>query len=80
MGIISECGFLLAVRDGGAADDLGVVTIKFPDFYIHSKAHICSVIPGQGLGIEFLDLNLKDRKLLASYCDYLKELTKARPA
>ena len=77
---ISERGFLLAVRDGGAAEDVGSVTIKFPEFIIHTKGYICSVLPGQGLGVEFLDLSSKDRKLLAAYCNYLQELTRARPA
>jgi len=77
---INECGFLLAVKDGGAADNEGSVTIKFPEFFIHSKGYIRSVLPGQGLGIELLDLSSKDRKLLAAYCNYLQQLTKARPA
>ncbi len=80
VGSVSECGFLLVLQSGGSAEELGAVTIQFPNFYIHTKGIFQSVIPGQGVSIEFLDMNLKDRKLLASYCAYLQRLTKARPA
>lgn len=68
---LSLSGFFLAIRDGGVADSQGIVSIKLPEWLLTVKAAIRTVVPGMGFGVEFLDMQPRDRQVLVWYCHYL---------
>ncbi len=72
---ISRCGCFLAVREGGAAESEGMITIRLPARFLRVDAAIRSVLPGQGFGMEFLAMRTEDNETLAAYCDHLRDLT-----
>ncbi len=75
---ISQGGFFLAVKDGGAAESVGRVLIRFPHRFFRAAAAIRFVQPGQGFGIEFTKMNEENEEALAAYCEQLRHLALLR--
>ena len=75
---ISQGGFFLAVKDGGAAESVGKVLIRFPHRFFRAAAAIRFVQPGQGFGIEFTKMNEENEEVLAAYCEQLRHLALLR--
>ena len=75
---ISQGGFFLAVKDGGAAESVGKVLIRFPHRFFRAAGAIRFVRPGQGFGIEFTKMDEEDEEALAAYCEHLRHLALLR--
>ncbi len=76
---ISEEGIFFSVRDGGAAENEGIVTIKLPDGFLRARAAIRSVRPGEGFGMEFLEMSPEHQAVLINYCRRLQQATASTP-
>ncbi len=75
---ISRGGFFLAVKDGGAAESVGKVLIRFPHRLFRAAGAIRFVRPGQGFGIEFTKMDEENEEELAVYCEHLRHLALLR--
>lgn len=70
---ISEGGIFFSIRDGGAAENDGIVTIKLPDGFLRARATIRSVRPGEGFGMELLEMSPENQAALIAYCQRLQQ-------
>ena len=75
---ISEEGIFFSVQEGGAAENEGIVTIKLPDGFLRARAAIRSVRPGEGFGMEFLEMSPEHHAILINYCRRLQQTAPAK--
>lgn len=75
---ISEGGIFFSILDGGAAENDGIVTIKLPDGFLRARVAIRSVRPGEGFGMEFLDMSPEHQAVLINYCRRLQQTAPAK--
>ncbi len=75
---ISEGGIFFSILDGGAAENDGIVTIKLPDGFLRARVAIRSVLPGEGFGMEFLDMSPEHQAALINYCRRLQQTAPAK--
>ena len=75
---ISEEGIFFSVRDGGAAENDGIITIMLPDGFLRARAAIRSVRPGEGFGMEFIEMSPEHHAALINYCRHLQNTLSAK--